>query len=140
MKNLCVIIAGSAAIGPYVIPQRGQAYISAKYCIDNKLQIKSIITDGIYGERLNKLIFFMKKEDVQIVFTSFYQLLKTEKKIFIKNLGNKKIHFALENIKTKNKIDLENVYDELFFFKKLKYIKTENFKDYNEIYNKYGIN
>jgi hypothetical protein len=32
----------------------------------------------------------MKKEDVQIVFTSFYQLLKTEKKIFIKNLGNKK--------------------------------------------------
>lgn len=139
MKNFCVIISGSSNIGPYVIPQRGQSYISTKYCIDNNLKIKNVVTNGVYGEKLNKLIFLIKKEDVEIVFTSFYQLLDTEKKNFIKNIGNKRVHFALENIKTNNKKELAKIYDELVFFKKIKYIQTQNFKNYKEMYNKYGI-
>jgi hypothetical protein len=139
MKNFCVIISGSAEIGPYVIPQRGQSYISAKYCLDNNLHIKSVITDGIYGEKLNKLIYLLKKENVQVVFTSFYQLIETNKISFIKNVGIKKIHFALENIKSHNKRDLEKIYKEVFFFNKLKYIKSKNFKNYKQLYNKFGI-
>ena len=75
MKKYCVSIAGSDVIGPYKIPQRGQNYISAAYASRNKLVIKSIVTDGVYGEKLNKLIYLLKKEKVEVIFTSFYQLL-----------------------------------------------------------------
>ena len=139
MNKYCVSIAGSDNIGPYKIPQRGQNYISAAYASRNNLIVKSIVTDGVYGERLNKLIYLLKKEKVEVIFTSFYQLIYVDKKEFIKNVGSNKLHFALENIISNNKKELNEIFQEVKFFSKLKYIKTSHFKNYKEIYKKYKI-
>lgn len=139
MSKYCVSIAGSDAIGPYKIPQRGQNYISAAYASRNDLVIKSIVTDGVYGEKLNKLIYLIKKEKVEVIFTSFYQLMYVDKSNFIKSIGSSTLHFALENLISKNKKELKKIFDEVEFFSKLKYIKTDDFKNYNQIYKKYKI-
>ena len=139
MKKYCISIAGSDVIGPYKIPQRGQNYISAAYASRNKLVIKSIVTDGVYGEKLNKLIYLLKKEKVEVIFTSFYQLLYVDKKNFTNRIGPYTLHFALENLITKNKKDLEKIFNEVNFFSKLKYINTDDFNSYNQIYKKYKI-
>lgn len=139
MNNICVSVASSDTIGPYKIPQRGQNYINSFYANKNNLIIKSIISNGVYGENLNKLYFMIKKNRTQIIFTSYYQLLHGNKKKFIKKLGKEIIHFALEGIVTKNIKELEKVFKEVDLFLKLKYIKTNKFNKYIELYKKFNI-
>lgn len=85
MNNICVSVASSDTIGPYKIPQRGQNYINSFYANKNNLIIKSIVSNGVYGENLNKLYFMIKKKEHKLYLHLIINYCMAIKKNLLKN-------------------------------------------------------
>ena len=137
MKKNSVVFISPHNIGPYIIPSRIQNYCANYYAYENKLNIKSIVNEGLYGENLNKLkVILLNDSLLETIFISIYQLNFSKNiSLFIKNFGSRKFHFLLERKKTNNKQNLNNLVSEMKLFNKIERIQTKDFVSYKHLYN-----
>ena len=136
MKKNSTVFVSSSYFGPYIIPSRIQNYSASWYAYENKINIKSIVNEGLYGENLSKLkIILLSDISLEVIFISVYQLnfLKNVSK-FINDFGYRKFHFLLERRITNTKKDLANLVSEMKIFNKIKRIKTKDFNSYKNLY------
>lgn len=136
MKKNSTVFVSSSYFGPYIIPSRLQNYTASWYAYENKINIKSIVNEGLYGENLSKLkIILLSDISLDVIFISVYQLnfLKNISK-FINDFGCRKFHFVLERRITHSKKDLTNLVSEIKVFNKIKRIKTKDFNSYKKLY------
>jgi hypothetical protein len=136
MKKNAVFFISSSYFGPYIIPSRLQNYCASWYAHENKINVKSIVNEGLYGENLSKLKFILLRDvSLEVIFVSVYQLnfLKSFSK-FINDFGSRKFHFLLERRITHTKKDITNFIYEMKVFEKFKRIRTKDFNSYKELY------
>ena len=75
MKKNSVVFITPHNIGPYIIPSRIQNYCANYYAYENKLNIKSIVNEGLYGENLSKLkIILLNDSLLETIFISMARL------------------------------------------------------------------
>ena len=132
----------SVKFGPWKIPHRGQTYILNHYANIKNIKVSyQFSSDFLFDlfENLKSIVLKLNKEKIVFIFSSVNQLsffLKDKKK-FINFLKNYEVHFALELKNGKGKKFLENSFNELETFSKIKVLNMKKIKSYSDLYKEF---
>lgn len=114
-------------IGPFKIPSNGQNMIMNNYASRNNLTVELVIPEPMMSNALATVQWLHEENKFKkIILTSIHQLPKEKKQlsIFIENMLDAELHFALEGIFGIGKDFLQKIAKEVKFFDEAKQINS----------------